>query len=110
MGLLVVTKISGKPLILIVSFLFVGTEDIILYTVVDQMLLDTIASICRTLSKPESHVLLAGPSGSIKFDALHIACTYLGIKIASITPVKNYNMNDFYNDLKVVSDHFTKSF
>lgn len=73
-----------------------------MYTVVNDLLLETTASICRTLSRSESHVLLAGPTGSLKVDALHIACTYLGIKIATITPVKNYNMNDFYNDLKMV--------
>lgn len=65
-------------------------------------LLDTTASICRTLSRNESHILLAGPMGSNKIDSLYIACTFLGIKLASITPVKNYNINDFYNDLKMV--------
>lgn len=66
-----------------------------------------IASICRTLSRFESHVLLVGPTGSIKIDALHIACTYLGIKIATITPIKNYSMIDFYNDLKTVFIKYT---
>lgn len=73
-----------------------------LHTVVNDLLLETTASICRTLSRFESHVLLTGPTGSITIDALHIACTYLGIKIVTVTPIKNYNMNDFYNDLKTV--------
>lgn len=71
-------------------------------TVVTDLLLDTIASICRTIARDETHIVLAGPTGSIKFDALHIACTYLGIKMATITPVKNYSTQDFYNDLKMV--------
>lgn len=73
-----------------------------MYTVVNSLFLETTASICRTLSRIESHILLAGPTGSMKIDAFHVACTYLGIKMMSITPVKNYNMNDFYNDLKMV--------
>lgn len=81
------------------------TEDIAMHTVVSELLLDTISSICRTLARNETHILVAGPTGSIKFDALHIACTHLGIKIASITPVKNYNIHDFYNDLKMVINH-----
>lgn len=81
---------------------FLDTEDIVLNTVVSDLLLETVASICRTLCRNESHILLAGPTGSIKFDALHIACTYLTIKITSITPVKCYGIQDFYNDLKQV--------
>lgn len=73
-----------------------------LRTVVSDLLLETIAAICRTFARNESHILLAGPTGSIKFDALHIACTFLGIKMITITPAKNYNINDFYNDLKTV--------
>lgn len=81
---------------------FSDTEDIVLYTVVNDLLLETTASICRTLSRLESHIVLAGPTGTLKTDSLHIACAHLAIKIASITPVKNYNTNDFYNDLKMV--------
>lgn len=77
-------------------------DDIVLHTVINEPLLETTISICRALSRLESHVLLAGPTGSDKIDALHIACTYMGIKFVSITPVKNFNMNDFYNDLKMV--------
>lgn len=80
------------------------TDDIGIHAVVNELLLETTASICRALSRIESHVLLAGPTGSIKNDALHIACIYLGIKFTSITPVKQYNINDFYNDLKMVRD------
>lgn len=81
---------------------FSDTEDIVLYTVVNDLLLETTASICRTLSRIESHILLVGPTGTLKIDALHIACAHLAIKIASITPVNNYNTNDFFNDLKMV--------
>lgn len=65
-------------------------------------LLDTTASVCRILSRNESHILLAGPTGSCRIDAIYISCTFLGVKLLSITPLKNYNINDFYNDLKMV--------
>lgn len=71
-------------------------------TVITESILEITASICRILSRSESHVLLVGPTGSSKIDALHVACTYLGIKIASITPFKNYSLTNFYNDLKMV--------
>lgn len=97
-----VVHLKLKEIIIKDTFSISETENIVLYTVVNDLLLETTASICRTLSRSESHLVLTGPTGSMKIDALHIACTYLGIKIASITPAKNYNMNDFYNDLKMV--------
>lgn len=78
------------------------TEDIALDIVITESILETTAAICRILSRCESHVLLVGPTGSGKLDALHITCTYLNVKFASITPSRNYNINDFYNDLKMV--------
>lgn len=86
----------------IISIYIADTEDIALDTVITESILDTTASICRILSRSESHVLLVGPTGSSKIDALHVTCTYLGIKIASLTPLKNYSISDFYNDLKMV--------
>lgn len=83
-------------------FSITDTDDIVLHTVVNELLLNTTASICRTLSRCDSHLLLAGQTGSIKTDSLHIACIHLGIKFTSITPIKSYGMNDFYNDLKMV--------
>lgn len=74
--------------------------------VVSDLLLETVAAICRTFARNESHILLAGPTGSMKFDALHLACTHLGIKMITITPVKNYSINDFYNDLKTVIEQW----
>lgn len=83
-------------------FKFTGTEYIALDSVITETLLNTTASISRILSRKESHILLAGPTGSCKIDAIYISCTFLGLKLMSITPLKNYNINDFYNDLKMV--------
>lgn len=97
---LLITSAKNSELSLI--FPITDTDDIVLHTVVNELLLNTTASICRTLSRCESHLLLAGQTGSIKTDSLHIACIHLGIKFTSITPIKSYGMNDFYNDLKMV--------
>lgn len=82
---------------------FPDNEDIALDTVVTETILATTASICRVLSRNESHLLLAGATGCGLIDSLHIATTYLGVKLMSITPIKNYDISDFYSDLKMVA-------
>lgn len=79
-----------------------GTEDIYLETPVTNEMLATTAAICRALSRRASNLLLCGPIGSGRNEALHVACSILGTKISIPTPVLNYGMTDFYNDLKAV--------
>lgn len=42
-------------------------------------------------------------NGSGRKESLHIACTILQIKVFSPVPVKNYKIEDFYNDLRMVA-------
>lgn len=66
-------------------------------------LLNATASICRVLSRPESHLVLVGSAGGGKIECIHIACTQLYIKFFTLSLVKNYSMDDFFADLKLVS-------
>lgn len=70
--------------------------------VVTQEILATTASVCRTLSRSSGHLILSGPAGSGKLESMFLACTFLNIKVATITPVKNYSLEDFCNDIKMV--------
>lgn len=83
-------------------FLFTATEDIYLETPITDDLLRTTETICGVLSRPETNLLICGVSGSGRTEALHIAGTILHIKIASLSPVANYKLDDFYNDLRMV--------
>lgn len=65
-------------------------------------LLTATTVICRALSRHETNLLICGPIGCGRNEALHIACSILGTKIATPIPVQNYSMPDFYNDLKAV--------
>lgn len=65
--------------------------------------LSTTAPICRILSRPESHLVLVGSAGSGKVESVHIACTHLNVKLLTLSLVKNYSMDDFFADLKLVS-------
>lgn len=78
------------------------TESICMEIVVTQEILSTTASVCRALSRPSGHLILSGLAGSGKLESMFIAGTFLNIKMATITPVKNYGLDDFYNDIKMV--------
>lgn len=87
------------------SFDFAATEDLCLdCVVVHQGILDTTANVCRVISRPNSHLLVVGLTGSGKRECIHVACTYLNIKLMTITPLKNYSIDDFFSDLKMVID------
>lgn len=70
--------------------------------VVTQDILFATASICRTLSRSGGHLVLSGLAGTGKLESLFLTCTYLNIKLATITPSRNYDMEEFYNDIKMV--------
>lgn len=65
--------------------------------------LQSTASICRALSRPATHLVLLGMAGSGKMESLHIACNILNIKLVSVIPIRNYGIEDFYGDIKIVS-------
>lgn len=58
--------------------------------------------ICCVLSQPGKNLLLCGMNGSGRKESMHAACSFLQIKIFSPIPVKNYKIEDFYNDLRMV--------
>ena len=55
----------------------------------------------RALSRPESNICICGKLKSGRFESTALACTILNIKIFYLQVTKNYNVNDFYNDLKL---------
>lgn len=76
-------------------------EDVKLQVVIGPELLQLTSSICRALSRPATHAILVGAAGSGKDESLHIACNILNIKLMSVTPVRNYSLDDFYGDIKL---------
>lgn len=87
-----------------ISSLIPATEDLCLdFMVVHQGILRTTANICRVISRPDSHLLIVGLTGSAKLECIHIACTYLNQKLMTITPLKGYSIDDFFSDLKMVN-------
>lgn len=69
---------------------------------VTQELLRYVASIVRALSRPGSNICLAGKLGSGRFESVVLACTILNIKIFYPQVTRNYSLNDFSNDLRLV--------
>lgn len=65
--------------------------------------------VCCVLSQPGKNLLLCGMNGSGRKESLHIGCSFLQIKIFSPIPVKNYKIEDFYNDLRMVSNYNFRS-
>ena len=61
-----------------------------------------VSSIIRALCRPESNICVCGKLKSGRFEATALACTILNIKIFYLQVTKDYNLNDFYNDLKLV--------
>lgn len=60
------------------------------------------ANISCVLSQSGKNLLLCGMNGSGRKESMHIACSFLQIKVFSPVPVKNYKIEDFYNDLRMV--------
>lgn len=79
------------------------TEIFIIDEPVTKELLDYTGKIARLLTRNESNIILLGQPGSRLLDALYIAVTLQQAKIFTLQGGKNYNLADFYNDLKSVS-------
>lgn len=80
---------------------FTEAEDILINRPITDELLQTTASICLALSRPETNLVICGKIGSGRKAAIHIACSILHIKIMFIQPGRLYSLTDFYNDLKM---------
>ncbi|XP_055916348.1 cytoplasmic dynein 2 heavy chain 1 [Eupeodes corollae] len=78
-----------------------SSETFIIDEPITKELLDQSAKIARVISRPNSHLMIiAQPSGR-HLDAMNIASTQLQAKIYLPQGVKDYNIQDFYNDLKL---------
>lgn len=60
------------------------------------------SNISCVLSQSGKNLLLCGMNGFGRKESMHVACTFLQIKVFSPVPVKNYKIEDFYNDLRMV--------
>ncbi|KAJ6628053.1 Cytoplasmic dynein 2 heavy chain 1, partial [Pseudolycoriella hygida] len=78
------------------------SDDVLIELPITRDILHLTSFVCSVLSQPGKHILLCGMNGSGRKDSLHVVCTFLQIKIFSPTPVKNYKIEDFYNDLRMV--------
>ncbi|KFB35182.1 AGAP010790-PA-like protein [Anopheles sinensis] len=63
---------------------------------------ETVAAICRTLSRPYANLVLTGRAGSGRLQALYTACTLLSVRVAFPQMTRHYSMAEFNNDLKLV--------
>ncbi|XP_021709178.1 cytoplasmic dynein 2 heavy chain 1 [Aedes aegypti] len=64
--------------------------------------LDTVSAMVRVLSRPQANLVLCGRIGSCRLEALYVASSMLNIKVAFPQTTKNYTINDFNNDIKIV--------
>uniref|UniRef100_A0A182JQU2 Cytoplasmic dynein 2 heavy chain 1 n=1 Tax=Anopheles christyi TaxID=43041 RepID=A0A182JQU2_9DIPT len=63
---------------------------------------ETVAAICRALSRPCVNLVMVGRAGSGRLPALYTACTLLNVRVAFPQMSRNYSMGEFNNDLKIV--------
>ena len=85
-----------------VYFKFPDSENILIELPITTEFLDMTAAISRVLSRSGAHLVICSPIGSGFEEALYVASTNLHIKV--FTPQTNniYNLNEFYNDLKII--------
>jgi dynein heavy chain 2, cytosolic len=62
--------------------------------------LNSVAQLCRCLSRPQTNILVVGKSGSGRTEAVAIASAILNVKLVMPTPIESYGINEFYNDLR----------
>uniref|UniRef100_A0A182NV76 Cytoplasmic dynein 2 heavy chain 1 n=1 Tax=Anopheles dirus TaxID=7168 RepID=A0A182NV76_9DIPT len=63
---------------------------------------ETIAAICRALSRPFANLVITGRAGSGRLQALYAACTMLNVRVAYPQMSRHYSVGEFNNDLKIV--------
>lgn len=84
------------------TFSNLGSDDVLVDVPITKDILRLTAHVCSVLSQPGKNLLLCGMNGSGRKESMHIGCTFLQIKIFSPVPVKNYKIEDFYNDVRMV--------
>ncbi|XP_058460067.1 cytoplasmic dynein 2 heavy chain 1 [Malaya genurostris] len=63
--------------------------------------IETVASIVRVLSRPQSNLVMCGKIGSCRLEALYVAASMLNVKVVFPQTSRNYSINEFNNDLKI---------
>lgn len=84
------------------NLMICNTEMAVIDLPVTTELKKTVSSMVRTLTRPEKNICTAGKLGSGRFESTIIACTILNIKVFYPQVTRNYSLNDFTNDLKMV--------
>lgn len=79
-----------------------GSDDVLMELPITEDILHLTSFVCNVLSQPGRNLLLCGTNGSGRTESMHIGCSFLQIKVFSPIPVKNYKIEDFYNDLRMV--------
>lgn len=79
-----------------------NSEAAIIDLPVTNELMKSVASMVRALSRPGTNICLAGKLGSGRFESTVLACTLLNVKIFYPQVTKNYSLNEFVNDLRLV--------
>ncbi|XP_059611101.1 cytoplasmic dynein 2 heavy chain 1 [Phlebotomus argentipes] len=78
-----------------------NSEHIAIDSPITDQLLTTVAAICRVICRPETHMVIAGLSGSGRRECLYIAGVLLQTKIHTLQASSNYSIGDFFSDLKI---------
>uniref|UniRef100_A0A182QV28 Cytoplasmic dynein 2 heavy chain 1 n=1 Tax=Anopheles farauti TaxID=69004 RepID=A0A182QV28_9DIPT len=79
-----------------------NAETVLIDVPVSDAFCETIAAICRALSRPFANLVLAGRAGSGRLEALYAACTMLHVRVAYPHMSRHYAIGEFNNDLKIV--------
>lgn len=79
-----------------------NSETAVIDLPVTNELMKAVSSMVRALSRPSTNICLAGKLGSGRFESTVLACTLLNVKLFQPQVTKNYAVNEFINDLRLV--------
>ncbi|EDW77285.2 uncharacterized protein Dwil_GK18215 [Drosophila willistoni] len=78
-----------------------NTESYNIAAPITEELLHHTAKVARILSRNDSHLLILARSGGRQLDAIYIAATLQQAKVSTLQGGSDYNLGEFYNDLKL---------
>ncbi|XP_052891130.1 cytoplasmic dynein 2 heavy chain 1 [Anopheles moucheti] len=84
------------------SIAICNAENVLIDVPMSNAFCETIAAICRALSRPCVNLVVVGRAGSGRLQALYTACTMLNVRVAFPQMSRHYSMGEFNNDLKIV--------
>uniref|UniRef100_A0A182W9J8 Cytoplasmic dynein 2 heavy chain 1 n=1 Tax=Anopheles minimus TaxID=112268 RepID=A0A182W9J8_9DIPT len=79
-----------------------NAENVLIDVPMSNAFCETVAAICRALSRPYVNLVMVGRAGSGRLQALYTACTMLNVRVAFPQLSRHYSMGEFNNDLKIV--------